>query len=235
MMRISRAQYADHTDLKVGLEKFWPLMRLSILQGLIYMGLGLVSLQLGGLVFAMTPWAEPMMEAASAVTAADPTALTEAVLLDLINQMIPGYVICGIIYLFLLIPFLYKLRFSTFCLLDDPDGRALGAIRASIKLMRRHFLDLLKIDLSLWLYHVGRVLVLLTLVSDIILMLLGIEIPMDSNLFLVVINAAAALLQFALYVTLRNKTEAVYITAYDRLREKPKEGGPVVLGNIFDM
>lgn len=235
MMRIARGQYADHTDLKVGLQKFWPLLRLSILQYLIYTVLGILAVQLGGLIFAMTPWAEPAMEMVLALSTTDPAALTEADLMNMLSQMVPMYVIAGIVYLVILIPFLYKLRFASFCLLDDPSGRALAAIRTSSKLMRRRFFPMLKVDLSLWLYHAGNVLVLLILSSDLILPLLNIPLPVDGTLFLVLISVIAAAAQFLFHVTLRNKAEAVYLTAYDRLREKPKEGGPVILGNIFDM
>ena len=235
MMRITRGLYADHTDLKVGLQKFWPLVRLSILQYLIYAGLGILAVQLGGLIFVMTPWAESAMEMVLALSTANPAALTEADLVNMLSGMVPMYVITGIVYLIILIPFLYKLRFATFCLLDDPNGRALAAIRTSSKLMRRRFFSMLKVDLSLWPYYAGKLLVLLLLFSDLILNLLGIPLPVEESGFLVIIPVLSAVAQFLLYVTLRNKAETVYVTAYDRLREKPREGGPVTLGSIFDM
>ena len=235
IMRIARGQYADHTDLKVGLQKFWPLMRLSVLQYLIYMGLGFMSVQLGGLIFAMTPWAEPVMDLLMSMSTTDPSALNETDLINVIAQMVPMYVIAGIIYILILVPILYKLRFAKFCLLDDSNGRALAAIRTSSKLMRRRFLSMLKVDLHLWMYYAGTVLVLLILWCDLIFSTLGIPLPMDDTAFFLLINIVGAAAQFGLQVTLRNKVEATYVTAYDRLREKPKEGGPVVLGNIFDM
>lgn len=235
MMRIARGQYADHTDLKVGLQKFWPLMRLSILQILIYLGLGILAAQLGGFIFAMTPWAESTVDMMLALTNVDPTTLTEADLMAILSRMVPMYVIVAIVYLIILIPFLYKLRFASYCLLDDPNGRALDAIRTSSRLMRRRFIPMLKVDLSLWLYHVCTALIPLILFSDLILNLLGIPLPVEESLFLALISMLSAIGQFLLYVSLRNKAEAVYVTAYDRLRDKPKEGGPVTLGNIFDM
>ena len=235
MLRIARGQYADHTDLKTGLQKFWPLMRLTLLQGLIYLALAILAAQLGGLVFAMTPWAEPALEAILNLNAADPASLTELDLINMITLMVPMYVICGIIYLVILIPFLYRLRFARFCLLDDSDGRALAAIRTSFKLMRRRFLSMLKVDLSLWFYYLANGVMILLLSADLILSLLGIQPPMDAKVFSLVVYGIALAVQFAIQVMLRNKAEAVYITAYDRLREKPKEDHAVVLGNIFDM
>ena len=51
MMRISRGQYADHTDLKVGFQKFWPLVRLTLLQYLIYLAVGILAVQIASIIF----------------------------------------------------------------------------------------------------------------------------------------------------------------------------------------
>ena len=40
--------------------------------------------------------------------------------------------------------------------------------------------------------------------------------------------------KFGIQILLRNKVEATYLTAYEQLREKPRDDG-VVLGNIFNM
>ena len=235
MMRIARGQYADHTDLKVGLQKIGPLLRLLLLEVLICLALGFVAAQLAGVILAMTPWAEPVIEVIQIMNTTDPATLTEAEALSMLMQLVPLYVIAGIVYLIILIPMLYKLRLAKFCLLDDPSGRALAAIRTSSKLMRHRVLAFVKIDLSLWLYYAANVVMTVLLFLDLILPLLGIPLPMDARTFSLVVYSAALVVQFGIQVTLRNKLEAVYLTAYDRLRDKPSEGGPVVLGNIFDM
>ena len=235
MMRIARGQYADHTDLKVGLEKFWPLMRLVILECLIYLGLFIVAVQLAGVIFAMTPGAEPAVELIMALNAADPATITEADVLNMLTLLAPMYLIAGVVYLIILIPFLYRLRLAKYCLLEEPNGRAIAAMRTSSRLMRRRFFPMLKVDLSLWPYYLASLLALVLMFADLILVALGITIPMDAMVFSLMVYGVALLAQFAVQLTLRNKTEAVYLTAYDRLREKPKEGDPVVLGNIFDM
>ena len=153
----------------------------------------------------------------------------------MLMQLVPLYVIAGIVYLIILIPLLYKLRLAKFCLLEDPNGRALAAIRTSSKLMRHRVLAFVKIDLSQWLYYAANVVMTVLLFLDLILPLLGIPLPMDARVFSLAVYGAALVVQFGIQVTLRNKLEAVYLTAYDRLRDKPSEGGPVTLGNIFDM
>lgn len=234
MLRISRGQYADHTDLKVGFSKFWPLMRLVILQGLLVLLVGLLAAQVGSVLFAMTPWAEPVLEMTMEINAMDPSAIDEQTLIRFLTTSIPVYIIVGILFLIALIPLLYRLRMSMFCLLDDPNGRAMAAMRTSNQMMRRKFGPMLKVDLSLWYYYVASVLVFVLMYSDLILALVGVTVPMEPMMFSLLVYLAALALQFGVQMTMLNKVKAVYITAYDRLREKPKEGGPVVLGNIFD-
>lgn len=235
MMRIARGQYADHTDLKVGFRKFWPLMRLMLLQSLITFLVGILAFQVGSLLFAMTPWAEPMVEMAMNLNAMDPASIDEQTLLAFLQQATPMYIIVGIVFLIALIPVLFRLRMAMFCLLDDPNGRAMAAIGTSNRMMRGRFGAMLKIDLSLWLYYAATVVMSVLMYSNLLLPALGVELPLDPLVFSLTVYGAALVLQFIIQVTLRNKVEAVYLTAYDRLREKPKEGGPVVLGNIFDM
>lgn len=235
MLRISRGQYADHTDLKTGFQKFWPLMRLTLLQGLIYLAVVILAAQIGALVFSMTPWAEPLLQAFSALEGMDIYSLDESTLTQLLVLMIPMYVVVAIVCLICLIPYLHKMRMSFFCLLDDPHGKAMAAIRASTRMMRHRFIAMLKIDLSLWLYYAAMTLVTVLMWSDLILAILGVSVPMNATLFSLLIYGAALAVQFLAQITLRNRVEATYLMAYDQLREKPKDSGPVVLGNIFDM
>lgn len=235
MMRISRGQYADHTDLKVGFQKFWPLLRLTLLQGLIYLALGILAVQIGALIFTMSPWSEPMMNAIMGLGITDATALDEATMVHLMGFAGPMYIISGLVYLAVLLPFMFKMRMSYFCLLDDPKGRAMVAIRSSNKMMRRRFVPMLKIDLILWPYYLATVLMYVLMYGDLLLAALGISAPVDPSLLSLLFFIASLITQFVIQITLRNRVEATYLMAYDQLREKPKDSGGVVLGNIFDM
>ena len=234
MMRIARGQYADHTDLKVGFRKFWPLMRLMLLQGILMLFVGILAFQVGSLIFAMTPWAGPLVEMMMELSAMDPASIDEQTLLSFLQQAVPMYLTVGVVFLIALIPVLFRLRMAMFCLLDDPNGRAMAALSASNRMMRRRFGSMLKVDLSQWLYYAATLVMTVLMYSDLLLPALGIHVPLDPLVFSLLVYGAALVLQFVIQVTLRNKVEAVYVTAYDRLREKPKDTG-VVLGNIFDM
>lgn len=234
MMRISRGQYADQTDLKTGFRKIWPLFRLSILEALIYFAVAFLAMQLSGLLFMLTPWAEPLMAVLVPIYESGTIALDDALLMDAIDLIIPLLIFTGVVILVMLLPIMYRLRMSYFCLLDDPNGRALAAIRESNRMMRRRFIQMIKIDLSLWLYYAALVLMTLVLYADLILAMLGIPAPMDATVFALVLYVASAGVQFVTHVYLRPTAEIMYLKVYDALREKPQDSG-VVLGNIFDM
>lgn len=235
MMRVARGQYADHTDLKTGFEKIWPLLRLTILQYLVILAVGILSFQVGSIVLSLTPWAGPMLELMASVSTMDPSAIDETVFHALMQVAIPMYVILIILFLIALVPVLFRLRMAMFCLLDDPNGRALAAIRSSSKMMRRKFLPMLKVDLSLWVYYVLIALTPVVIYSDLILSLMGIALPLDPLVLSLLVYGLGLGANFLVQVALRNRVEITYLIAYDRLREKPKDSGPVVLGSIFDM
>ncbi len=234
LMRISRGQYADHTDLKTGFRKLWPLVRLVLLQMALYLAIAFLAFQLGGLIFTFTPWAGPLMEVLYPLYESGAANIEEAVLLELMGMMIPMFIITCIVFLVILTPFLYRMRMAYFCLLDDPRGRAMAAIRESSRMMRRRFGQMLKIDLSLWLYYAANVLMWVVLYADLIMAVLGIPFPVKAEIFSFLVYAAAVLIQFAIHAWVRPTAELTYLNAYDALREKSQDSG-VVLGNIFDM
>jgi uncharacterized membrane protein len=234
LMRISRGQYADHTDLKTGFRKFWPLVRLALIQSLLYFALAFLAMQLGSLIFMLTPWADPVMEILYPLTMSETAVLDEAVILELGSHMGPLFLIIGLVFLAALLPFLFRMRMAFFCLLDDPRGRAMAAIRESSRMMRRRFLPMLKLDLSLWLYYASVALAMLVLYSDLILALMGIDFGLSIEILSLIAYLGSSLVQLASILYLRPQAEVTYLTVYDSLREKPQDSG-VVLGNIFDM
>ena len=234
MLRIVRGQYADHTDLKTGFRKFWPLVRLTLIRTAMYFAAMFLSVQLGSLIFSFTPWAGPLLEVLTPIAMSGEMMMEEAELLELLPKMLPLLITVGIVTLVMLLPMLFKLRMCCFCLLDDPKGRALAAIGESNRMMRGRFVQMLKVDLSNWLYYGATVLVTLVLYSDVILLLLGVPLPLDVNVYSMIIYGLSAALQCAVHIWLRPTAELTYLAAYDQLREKPEDSG-VVLGNIFEM
>lgn len=239
MMRICRGQYADHTDLKVGFQRFFPLLRLALLQGLVYTGIALLSYQIATSVYMLTPWAETlgelMLPLTESATVLDPTAiLTEEFITQATPVMIPLFVICGILCCLLMLPVSYRMRMANYALLDDPQAGAFAALRASFKMTRRNCLRLFKLDLSFWWYFLLSTLVGMIAYGDVLLPLLGIQLPINETAAYFLFYALYLAALFAVAYFLQNPVQCTYVMAYESICEKPKDEG-VVLGNIFDM
>lgn len=234
LLRICRGQYADQTDLKTGFRKFWPLIRLSLLEALMLFGVGFLAAQVGSTVVMFTPWAESLLEAIMPIYESGAMVIEEAQIGPILRAMAPMLIIMGILMLVMMVPLLFRLRMSQFFLLDDPKGKALAAIRESNRIMKGRFFKMLKIDLSLWVYYAATVMATLVLYSDMLLSLLGIPFPMEAKVFSTVIFLASMVMQFFIQLFLQPHAQVTYMKAYDALREK-KQDNTVVLGNIFDM
>ncbi len=239
MLRISRGQYADHTDLKMGFRRFFPMLRLTLLQGLIYSAVGIAAFYFSAQVFAFTPWYDElytvMMPVLDSATVLDSSyVLDELTLAQAAEAMIPLLVIYGVLYGALALVLSYKFRMANFSLVDNPQAGAMAALRASSKMMRRNGLRLFKLDVSFWWYFALSALCTLICYGDMLLPLLGVTLPISSTAAYFLFYGLYLAAVFAVHYFFRNRVESTYLMAYDAICEKPKDGG-VVLGNIFDM
>lgn len=234
MLRIARGQYADHTDLKAGFRRFGPILRLTLLQGFLYFGMGFVSLYLAMNIFLLTPMAGPLVELLMPIIEAGGTMLDDATLLQANQMMIPMYILFALLFLVLAMPMVFRLRMANYVLMDNPQAGAFAAFRESRKMMRGNCIHLLKLDLSFWWFYVLDVFASALSYGDVILDSLGIPLPFSAEVSAYIFYGLYLAVLFAINYFLRNQVEATYIMAYDSIHEKPQDQG-VVLGNIFDM
>ena len=240
MLRIARRQYASEKTLKAGFERFWVLLRTRLLLMLIYFAIAFGLSYLAMILFLVTPFSAGLTDlilSLSASGAITPEALLndEALLLALYDALIPMMVI----YLVLLIPIIwavsYRYRLVNYFLIDQPKLGAFGALRESKQKMKGNIKCLFKIDLSYWWYYLLRMLSASLVYVDLILMILGIQLPLSGTMqyFAVVIVYLAS--DFALNYFFLNRVETTYALFYDTLnpQQPPQEGA--VLGNIFQM
>lgn len=240
MLRIARGQYSSPNTLRLGFDRFWTLLRCTLIQGLLYAGLSVASVYVAASIFVMTPWSRPFMDAMvpmmSQTSLLSPeVALDEAAAMELIPSMVPMFLLTALIAGLLMIPLSFWLRMVNYVIIDKPGMGAVAALRESRKMMRGNCLKLLKLDLSFFWYYA-----LLSLISaignaDLWLPAFGVTLPMSADVAYFAFYAVFLVLQFAVYYFLRNRLEVTYALAYDAVKpEEPKDTG-VVLGNIFQM
>lgn len=239
VMRFTRKQYADHTDLRTGFEHFGPLLRMTLLEGAIYVGLLFVSTYLGTQIFLMTPLSRPMVEALtpmleSSMLSSGNLVLDDATMLQFEAASGPLLVIIGIVFALLALPVSYRYRMANYCLLDKPREGALAAMRHSRRMMRGNVFKLLKLDLSFWWYYLLMVAASVVCYGDQILLLMGISLPIPAMAGSFLFYGIYLVAQCAIYYFFRNEVEVTYVMAYEAIRPVEQDSG-VVLGNIFDM
>lgn len=238
MLRVARGQYVSPQTLRLGFDRFWVLLRCVLLEGLILFGIAFGGIYLATMIFMFTPFSDRAVELLTPVvqnvTLLNPEmVLDEALYAQLMQAMIPAFVLCAIVVAALAIPVLYRLRMARFVIIDKPGTGALAALRESRKMMKGNCLELLKLDVSLWWYYFAGILTSLLCYGDVLLPMVGVNLPMSSTvsyyLFFVLYLAA----QFAVYYFLRNTAETAYAIAYDSIRPKEPKTDGAVLGNIF--
>lgn len=240
MLRIARGQYVSAQTLRLGFDRFWPLLRLMLIKGLIFFGIGFASVYAATFIYMLTPLSDPAMELLMPIVnragIMDPTLLLDdATYLQLMSAMAPVMAIFGLIYCVLAIPVAYQYRMSEYILIDQPGQGAMAALRESRKMMRNNRFRLFRMDLSLWWYYAATLGAMVVCYGDQILPMLGIPFPWSGEVSYFLFYAIYLVLQFAIYYCLRSRVEVAYALAYDALRPQDKPDNGVVLGNIFNM
>jgi len=219
-LRFARREYAGPDSLLAGFRTIFPLLRLLFLQGALYFLVMLVASHIGGILFFFTPWAEPLMETMllnldNAEALAQATAAME-------QAAIPLTVCVVVVFVALALPIAYRLRFSQFALLDDPNGRALAAMGTSRRLLRGNTMTLVKLDLSFWWFYALEVAVSVIAYSDLLLPQLGISLPFSDDILFFGAMVVSMVCQLGLYWWRKNEVNTAYAVFYDKLLPEAK-------------
>lgn len=246
VLRMSREQEVNTRMLPFGFQRFWPLFRMTLLQGLLFVGAGILSFNLSMVIYLMTPLSSRFMELiaplAAEMSALDPNAASALASLDaaaldaLYLAMIPYFLLFFGLYLLFVLPMSYSFRMANYCLLDHPQAGALSALRESRFMMRRNRLALFKLDISLWWYYALLIIASLIGYGDVILALLGVALPFSSEVAYFLFYIVFLAIEVGIYYLFRNRVEITYALAYEAVRPRYEEkDSGVVLGNIFNM
>ena len=238
MLRVARGQYASPRTLRLGFDRFWVLLRCILLEGVILFAIAFGGIYIATMLFMLTPFSGRVMEVLSPVlenvTLLSPEMVLDEALYDqLMQAMIPAFVMCAIVVAAAAIPVLYRLRMARFVIIDKPGIGALAALRESRKMMKGNCLRLVKLDMSLWQYYIGCVFASLLCYGDVLLPMMGVRFPWSDTVSYYLFFALYLAVQFAVYYFLKNQAEVAYSIAYDSIRPKEPKTEGVALGSIF--
>lgn len=240
MVRISRGQYTSPKTLKAGVDRFWPLLRLTLLKALLYSAVGFGSFYLAVLLFLFSPFSNKLMDIMTplltdnSILSGSVPVLDAATQQAIVSAVRPAFLFLALVFLVFFIPMYYRYRMAEYVLYDHPESGALFALRESRSMMRGNRRDLFRLDLHFWWFYGLLILVSVVAYGDLIFYLLDIPLPFSDTVGFFLFCLLSLAMQFSIFYFLRNRVETVYALAYESLRPEQKDTG-VVLGNIFQM
>ena len=213
-LKIHRNEDAGIPALTQGLRRFGPLLRLYLLQVLVYCAVIFFAVQIASVVFMLLPGFEELVvlfeEFATAET------MDDAMIFAIFEKALPLYAIVAVLCVGLITPISYRLRMAQYLILDGKTDQATAAISGSFAMMRGNCWAFFKIDLSFWWYYALGFVLAIVSSGDMILDLLKISLPFGSVLFYSLYLAGLVLLAWgaAAYV------QTTYGCAYDALNRQ---------------
>jgi len=228
VLRFSRKEPVGYPTLLEGFRRFGPVLRLMLLEMLLYAAICFICIQLGSMLLSFTPLADPVYQVLNDSQLLSGV-IDETTLQAATDAMMPILIICGILCIIVLIPVTYRLRLADLYIMDVPGCGALQAIRGSLRLMRRNCISLFRLDLSFWWFYLATVLLNLLCYGDVIFPMLGITLPFSADAAFFVFYIAALLAQFLLLYFFSNQVQTTYALFYGSLRTPPEEETSIIV------
>ncbi len=210
-MKIVRGEKTGVADLAEGFRRFFLFLRLMVIKGLIGFGVILAAVYASSFIVMLTPLADLLMD--FAVTDIADLAETE-LFAQLMQIAVPLMAITAVVAFVLYVPFFYRFRMAEYVLLDNPQIRARDALRGSRILMKGNMWKWMRLDLSFWWFWLLTILVSTLGWLDVLLPMVGIELPWTANVSYFVAYLLAAAAQLVLYYFCKPQVDVTYAHAY---------------------
>lgn len=223
-LRLSRGERTEPGDLLEGFRRFFPVLRLYLLQGVLYVGIAMVCCYIASIVFVMTPWSEPLVNVMTQLMESGDLTATEAAIEEVTAEVIvPMMAIFAVIFLAAAAPFFYRFRMAKYLLMDG-ESRAMKAMRESWRMMKGNAIAMLKLDISFWWFYVLDLLVTVVAYLDLILPAAGVTLPWPSAVTYFGALVLYSGFQLLLYWQCKPQVDVTYAKAYEVLSrpEEPK-------------
>ncbi len=230
VLRFARRESAAPQVLLTGFRCFGPVIRLLLLKGLIYFLPAFLCFYPAVMLFFLTPFAAPLTDTLLPLISEGADVNTvlqnEAVLAAMEKAALPMELVFGAVYLVVCLPIFYRIRFADLALMDAPENGALAALRRSLRLTRRRWKPLVRLDLHFLWYYVLSGGILAAAYGDVLLSRLGIPLPLNADTAAFLFYAVHLLLDVALSYFAKNTVETTYAMCYDALDGAPEDVPP---------
>lgn len=217
-MGFARQQNVENRNLLDGLRRWPVLLRLSLLEGLIYLSISYLLMMAVVTVYMMTPAGLQMvLTMSSAVNVT--TELTPEMQDALLKTLEPVYLIWLPIVMAISLFLSYQFRLARYRVLDEDRPGAIRALLQSIRMIHRHRWQLVKLDLSWWWFYLLIVPVNGILFLPELLTALHVTLPVNGDIAYLLCYCVYAAALFGLYTLGLAKVETSYAIFYQTLLE----------------
>lgn len=225
----SQNRYARREDLLMGFRRFGPFLSLLLNRSVLAILVMILCGHLSSAAFMLTPAAGSFMELVE-VEGADMEALNQMMAqmswedtMALANSLLPMLIIWGVLSLVILVPLLYRFRLAEYVILDEPLARGLSSMLISAALLRRRCWKLFRLDLQFWWYYGLKLLCTLLCYGDLLLGILGVNLPVGGEVAALITYGLYLAALFAIEVAFRPQVDTAYAGLFLALKEMGPE------------
>lgn len=227
VLLLAREEEAAPASLLEGLRRFFPVLRLNLLRGALYGGIGMFCIYFAASIFMMTPWSAPLVAAMEPLmtqqnlTYEQAMSAMEAVQPVMDAAVLPLMLIFGGLFCLFAIPLMYRFRMADYLILDVPGTGAMAALRHSARMMRHRRMHLFSLDLSFWWFYALELLIAAVGYGDLWLGQVGVTLPIHGDVAFFLFFGLHLVGQLALYWWAKAKVEMTYGVFYESLEKAP--------------
>ena len=229
-IRIARGERAEPETLLQGFRRWGPVLRLTLLQALIYVAIMVLSINISSGIFILTPFSQPLAELIQSLP--DETVIDAQFMAKASSALVPLYCVFGVLFAAFALPVAYRFRMAQYAIMDDPKIGALAALGTSNRLMRYNRWALFRLDLSFWWFYGLHVLSTLFGYGDILAGTLGIALPISEDAAFFVSFLLHGVCQLAIAWWFASRVAVTYAKAYDALRVQAEDAEPPLVKNL---
>ena len=238
-IRLARGKAAWPGSLLEGFRRKGPVLRLILLQILIYGAITFAAMYASSFLYSMTPdgqaFCQALLKLMETQQITDYVQLMEAIPQPVIEQVASVYLpIMCVVLLVLLTPAYYRMRMAAYLVMDEDGVGAWKAVRTSGKIMRRNGFRLFLLDLSYWWYYLIPMLLIVPAYADVLLPLLKLELPVDPAVLYIAGNVIYVLLSLIFECAARPRVQTTYALAYDALLDAYRQANPQQTSQVVD-
>lgn len=216
-----KGEAAGIFSLTEGFRRFGSVFSLRFWSGALYIAVGFAIFYFSMFLFLMTPWARPLMtQFEPLLEAGTPEQLRQMLTPELMEQMmgnmLPMFILFGLLLAAVCIPLFYRMRFADFFVMEGSGG--VKAIARSFRMTRGSCLQLLKLDLHFWWFYLLQGLSVAVSYGDGLLSAMGVTLPFgpDGSFFLFYV--LGIVMQTLLFWQYNGERLTAYCLAFDALQ-----------------